>query len=256
MSLVNVRHNSSTRNYQSKKKRERKRKKFSPLWLPGQTARRLRFFFSISEVRAKKAPIEITNLRPSQCLPSNYCHFPRSIGFPTESEFLCSIIYRTRLASLKLPKGQSAYTKCLVRGDKHERTMCTEKRAGEVAETYVVAAVAGEGEEVDLPALADAAVLPQVGELRRAHPAGKGTSARVEGPEPAPPRDFAVPGGQRRGQGRTGEGNRTGGRRGSVVGRKRSNKRNALTVGPGFCCKALEFLPVGFQVLLGLWARD
>ena len=35
----------------------------------------------------------------------------------------------------------------------------------------MVAAVAGEGEEVDLVAVADAAVLPQVGELRRAHPA-------------------------------------------------------------------------------------
>ena len=33
----------------------------------------------------------------------------------------------------------------------------------------MVAAVAGEGEEVDLVAVADAAVLPQVGELRRAH---------------------------------------------------------------------------------------
>jgi hypothetical protein len=35
--------------------------------------------------------------------------------------------------------------------------------------TYVVAAVAGEGEEVDLVAVADAAVLPQVRELRCAH---------------------------------------------------------------------------------------
>jgi hypothetical protein len=39
-------------------------------------------------------------------------------------------------------------------------------------ETYMVAAVAGEGEEVDLVAVADAAVLPQVGELRRAHTSG------------------------------------------------------------------------------------
>ena len=38
----------------------------------------------------------------------------------------------------------------------------------------MVAAVAGEGEEVDLVAVADAAVLPQVGELRRAHPAEPG----------------------------------------------------------------------------------
>jgi hypothetical protein len=36
----------------------------------------------------------------------------------------------------------------------------------------MVAAVAGEGEEVDLVAVADAAVLPQVGELRRAHTSG------------------------------------------------------------------------------------
>lgn len=41
---------------------------------------------------------------------------------------------------------------------------------GGLQETYEVAAVAGEGEEVDLAAVADAAVLPQVGELRRAHP--------------------------------------------------------------------------------------
>lgn len=34
----------------------------------------------------------------------------------------------------------------------------------------VVAAVAGEGQEVDLVAVADAAVLAQVGELRRPHP--------------------------------------------------------------------------------------
>lgn len=34
----------------------------------------------------------------------------------------------------------------------------------------MVAAVAGEGQEVDLVAVADAAVLAQVGELRRPHP--------------------------------------------------------------------------------------
>lgn len=55
---------------------------------------------------------------------------------------------------------------------------------GGLQETYEVAAVAGEGEEVDLAAVADAAVLPQVGELRRAH-AGRNrarTSPREKGP--------------------------------------------------------------------------
>jgi len=48
----------------------------------------------------------------------------------------------------------------------------------------VVAAVAGEGEEVDLVAVADAAVLPQVGELRRAHTSGGARSAPSGRAEP------------------------------------------------------------------------
>jgi hypothetical protein len=75
---------------------------------------------------------------------------------------LASVIYRTRLVTLKLSKGQSAYRKRLVREDKHGDHMNREKnRRGDVAEeTYMVAAVAGEGEEVDLSAVVDAAVLP------------------------------------------------------------------------------------------------
>jgi hypothetical protein len=74
---------------------------------------------------------------------------------------------------------------------------------GDVAGTYVVAAVAGEGEEVDLPAVADAAVLPQIGELRRAHRSRR-IFAPVEKPEPPPPRDVARPGRE----GGRGKGNR------------------------------------------------
>jgi len=48
----------------------------------------------------------------------------------------------------------------------------------------VVAAVAGEGEEVDLVAVAHAAVLPQVGELRRAHTSGGARSAPSGRAEP------------------------------------------------------------------------
>lgn len=55
-------------------------------------------------------------------------------------------------------------------------------------ETYMVAAVAGEGEEVDLVAVADAAVLPQVGELRRAHPAEPRAPAPGEPRSEDPPR--------------------------------------------------------------------
>lgn len=51
------------------------------------------------------------------------------------------------------------------------QSITTSKPSTGLQETYMVAAVAGEGEEVDLVAVADAAVLSQVGELRRAHPA-------------------------------------------------------------------------------------
>jgi hypothetical protein len=127
---------------------------------------------------------------------------------------LASVIYRSRLVTLKLPKGQSTYRKRLVRGDKHGDHMYREKnRIVDVAEEpYMVAAVAGEGEEVDLPAVVDAAVLPQIRELGRAHPAGKGIFTPVERlePPPPPPRDVTGLGEHREGgPEEDGEGNRS-----------------------------------------------
>jgi hypothetical protein len=53
------------------------------------------------------------------------------------------------------------------------------------AETYVFAPVAGEGEEIDLVAVADAAVPPQVRELRRSHRSPEPRARRGIGAKPA-----------------------------------------------------------------------
>jgi hypothetical protein len=57
----------------------------------------------------------------------------------------------------------------------------------------MVAAVAGEGEEVDLVAVADAAVLSQVGELRRAHPAEPPARPPAPGEPRTGPRESLPP---------------------------------------------------------------
>lgn len=59
----------------------------------------------------------------------------------------------------------------------------------------MVAAVAGEGQEVDLVAVADAAVLAQVGELRRPHPGTPEGGGVTD--SPSPPRRLRS-GGRRR----------------------------------------------------------
>jgi len=69
--------------------------------------------------------------------------------------------------------------------DEHRHIQAPKATGERLQETYMVAAVAGEGEEVDLVAVADAAVLPQVGELRRAHPA---EPRRAPRPAPGEPR--------------------------------------------------------------------
>lgn len=82
----------------------------------------------------------------------------------------------------------------------------------------MVAAVAGEGEEVDLVAVSDAAVLSQVGELRRAHPAeplrenlGPARASRC----------------RHRRSGRKGEGNW---KRGAGLGRQTDRTRNRINI--------------------------
>lgn len=61
----------------------------------------------------------------------------------------------------------------------------------------MVAAVAGEGQEVDLVAVADAAVLAQVGELRRPHPGTPEGGGGGVTDSPSPPRRLRS-GGRRR----------------------------------------------------------
>jgi len=83
-----------------------------------------------------------------------------------ENQFSCSIVHRRTIqhTSSLAATVQFRTSNQSITASTHRKT-----QRGRLRETYVVAAVAGEGEEVDLVAVADAAVLPQVGELRRAH---------------------------------------------------------------------------------------
>lgn len=98
------------------------------------------------------------------------------------------------------------------------QSITTSKPSTGLQETYMVAAVAGEGEEVDLVAVSDAAVLSQVGELRRAHPAeplrenlGPARASRC----------------RHRRSGRKGEGNW---KRGAGLGRQTDGTRNRINI--------------------------
>lgn len=157
---------------------------------------------------------QATTTPPKICLS-----IPRPLDF--HGKFSSSIIYPTEhqfYSATQIWSCQQSDSEKSTQASPHPSTKSSGER---LQETYMVAAVAGEGEEVDLVAVADAAVLPQVGELRRAHPAEPRRAPRPASGEPrrtAPPRrrrerESLPPPPQRQGRKGVGKG------RGSVVKR-------------------------------------
>jgi hypothetical protein len=173
---------------------------------------------------------QATTTPPKICLS-----IPRPLDF--HGKFSSSIIYPTEhqfYSATQIWSCQQSDSEKSTQASPHPSTKSSGER---LQETYMVAAVAGEGEEVDLVAVANAAVLPKVGELRRAHPAEPRRAPRPASGEPrrtAPPRRRcereSLPRRHRR-SGREGRELEKGGARSSNGRGTKPNKHNALTGG-------------------------